>query len=99
MKERTVYISPEAEADLLAIYAWIADAGAPDTALGYIERIEQYCNKLNLASERGQRRDDLGKGLRVVGFERSATIAFYVTDAEVHILRVFYGGQDWEQLL
>jgi len=40
-----------------------------------------------------------GRGLRVVGFERRVTIAFEVDDERVTILRIFYGGVDWERAL
>jgi toxin ParE1/3/4 len=65
-------------------------------ALAYIERIETYCLGFDLAAERGHLRDDIRPGLRIVGFERRVTIAFSVDDARVTILRVFYGGRDWE---
>jgi toxin ParE1/3/4 len=45
---------------------------------------------------RGQARDDLLPGLRTVGFERRATIAFMVTSEAVLIEGVFYGGRDFE---
>ena len=54
-----------------------------------------YCNGFEFAGERGQRRDDLRPGLRVVGFERRIAIAFVVSDSEVTILRLYYGGQNW----
>jgi plasmid stabilization system protein ParE len=41
-------------------------------------------------------RDDIRPGLRVVGFERRATIAFRVEDDRVTILRIFHGGRDWQ---
>jgi toxin ParE1/3/4 len=43
---------------------------------------------------RGARRDDLKKGLRVLGFERRVAIAFRVTDSQVIVARVLYGGRD-----
>jgi len=49
---------------------------------------------LDVASERGSLRDDIRPYLRVIGFERSASIAFMVADTCVVILRVFYGGQN-----
>ena len=49
--------------------------------------------------ERGTRRDDIRPGLRVIGFERRATIVFQVLEDEVIIVRVFYGGQDYEAAL
>ena len=99
MKERKVVLSPEARTDLLALYDWIAAAAHPDTALAYIERIEAFCQRLSGASERGHRRDDLRPGLRIVGFERRVTVAFTVEDTRVVILRLFYGGRDWEGLI
>jgi hypothetical protein len=40
-----------------------------------------------------------GPGLRTIGFERRATIAFQVMQDEVVILRIFYGGEDYERAL
>lgn len=96
MKERVVRFSPEARDDLLALYDWIAAAAHPDTALSYVERIEVYCRGFDVASERGHRRDDIRPGLRIIGFERRVTIAFTVEKTRVVILRVFYGGRNWE---
>ena len=99
MKERAVIISPEAKADLLALYDWIAAAARPVTALGYIERIEAFCQGMRIASERGTRRDDIRPNLRIVTFERRVTVAFTVDDVSVVILRLFYGGRNWEELI
>jgi toxin ParE1/3/4 len=41
-------------------------------------------------------RGDLLPGLRTIGFERRATIAFTVTADAVLVEGVFYGGQDFE---
>ena len=99
MKELPVIISPEARADLFALYDWIADAAAPSVALGYVERIERFCERLAVASKRGHRRDDIRPGLRIVGFERRVTVAFTVEAERVVILRLFYGGRNWEELI
>lgn len=99
MRERKVVFSVEAEAELLEIYDWIADAASPDVAFGYVTRIEAFCQRLAMASERGQARDDIRPGLRIIGFERRVTIAFKVEPERVVILRLFYGGRDWEALL
>jgi len=72
-----------------------ANAGF-QTALAYIERIETYCLGFDIVSKRGHRRDDISPGLRIVGFERRVTIALAVYDDRVLILRLFYGGQNWE---
>ena len=65
-----------------------------ERAIGYIDRIEEYCRGLALFPERGARRDDLRSGLRVVGFERRALIAFHVSADAVTILRILHGGRD-----
>ena len=96
MKERTVILSPEARADLIALYDWIAVAAHPVTALGYIERIEAFLQGLRIAPERGTRRDDVRPGLRITGFERRATVAFTVGTSVV-ILRIFHAGRNWEE--
>ncbi|WP_316016083.1 type II toxin-antitoxin system RelE/ParE family toxin [Roseobacter sp. HKCCA0434] len=98
MKERTVEFAPEAVDDLVQLYDWIATAASPETAIGYIDRIEAHCRRMGLASERGHRRDDIRPGLRIVGFERRVTIAFTVSETRVTILRLFYGGRNWEAL-
>ena len=99
MRPREVTFAPEARDDLVRLYEWIADAAGPRIALSYVERIETYCLGFELASERGHRRDDIRPGLRIVGFEARVTIAFTVDDTRVTILRVFYGGRNWEQTL
>ncbi len=47
----------------------------------------------------GVARDDLRPGLRICGFRRRVTIAFVVTEENVEILGIFYGGRDYETLL
>lgn len=54
---------------------------------------------MDIASERGTRRDDIRPGLRTIGFERRVVIAFHVSARRVEILRFFYGGRNWTDLL
>ena len=96
MKRRSIFIDPIAQSDLLNIFDFIAEAAGPERATAYVERIMAFCMSFDLASERGQKRDDVRPGLRVTGFERRITIAFEVTRTEVRFLRFFYGGADWE---
>lgn len=99
MKRRDVVFSPEAQDDLFALYEWISIKAGSGIALGYIGRIETHCNTFDFASERGTARDDIRPGLRIVGFEHRLTIAFIVSDTTVTVLRLFYGGQNWEDTL
>jgi toxin ParE1/3/4 len=96
VKKRRVVFSPEAEADLEAIYDFFAEAAAPSVAISFVEKLETYCVGMALASERGHRRDDVRRGLRIVGFERRVTIALTVSAEAVNLLRIFYAGWDWE---
>ena len=89
-------MSPEALSDLIDLYDYIAWRDGAERAIGYIDRIEDCCRNLSICPERGSRRDDLRRGLRILGFERRAVIAFLVTADTVTILRILYGGRDPE---
>ncbi len=99
MKRYEVSFRPLAEADLLALYGYIAVEAGHEAAGAYIDRIEKACMALEAFPKRGTRRDDIRSGLRTIGFERRATIAFQVSGKEVVIVRIFYGGQDYERAL
>jgi toxin ParE1/3/4 len=96
MRRRKVIQSKTANRDIIAIYFRIAEMAGHSIAERYVDRIEKYLANFDLASERGTLRDDLMPGLRIIGFERRVIIAFTVNDTQVSILRVFYGGKDWE---
>jgi plasmid stabilization system protein ParE len=46
---------------------------------------------------RGTLRDDIRPGLRLIGFERRALIAFRIKRRSVAILRILYGGRSVER--
>src|SRR6266851_5845686 len=83
MKKREVSFRPIAEADLFALYRYIANEAGHAVASAYIDRIELACMALETFPERGTRRDDIRPGLRTMGFERRATIVFQVKKGEV----------------
>ncbi len=91
-----IEFSPEALGDLIDLYDYIAMRDGAERAIGYVDRIETCCRSLSVFPERGIRRDDLRPGLRILGFERRAVIAFLVTTDTVTILRILYGGRDLE---
>jgi toxin ParE1/3/4 len=95
LKRRIVTFTPEARSDLIDLADWIAERAGVDVALNYVERLEAYCADFEIASARGQRRDDIRPGLRVVGFERRVAIAFTVSATKVTVLRLYYGGRNW----
>src|SRR5580704_9229934 len=74
-----VVFRPAAQRDLDALYRYIRDkGGGAVVAIGFIRRIREHCLGFANFPERGARRDDIRRGLRLVGFERKVTIAFSV---------------------
>jgi plasmid stabilization system protein ParE len=67
--------------------------------MAYIERLEAFCLGIAIAPERGHRRDDIRRGLRIAGFERRITIVFTMRKTQVIILRLFGRGRNWEDVL
>jgi toxin ParE1/3/4 len=92
---RVVY-APEAEAQLLDLYFYIAAASSPEIAANYTDAIVEKCESLKTFQARGAQRDDIRPGLRVFGFRKRVSIAFEITEEEVTVLGVFYGGQNIE---
>ncbi|MBI1777907.1 MAG: type II toxin-antitoxin system RelE/ParE family toxin [Proteobacteria bacterium] len=98
-KRLKVGFRPQAESDLFGLYEYIANEAGLAVAGAYIERIEKACLALEIFPLRGTARDDIRPGLRTMGFERRATIVFRVSTEDVTIVRIFYGGQDFERAL
>ena len=98
MKAYSVIISDAAEADLRAIYDYIAARAGREIAFRFVERIEHYCLGFADAPERETQRDDLRPGLRTVGFRRRATILFEVRHRERQVVvhGIYYGGRSFE---
>jgi len=94
-----VIFSPEADAQLVALYRRISGKTAPTVADRFTGAIVDFCEKLEAFPQRGTRRDDLRPGLRTIGFRRRVTIAFAVEADTVMIIGIFYGGQDFEAAL
>lgn len=94
MKRYVVRLMPEAEADLFNIYRYILEASASKAvALGYLDRVNSFLSSFQTFPERGSLRSEIREGLRIIGFERSASIAFLVEADSVIILRIGYRGQ------
>jgi len=95
---RAVVFRPRAISDLEAIHDDIEQEN-PAKALRFLARIGAFCMGLGDFPERGTERSEVGAGLRIVGFERRATIVFSVSADEIEIARVLYGGRDFERIL
>jgi plasmid stabilization system protein ParE len=99
MTRRKVFLAPRAEADLDGIASWIAEQGAPITALEYVGRIRRFLAGLGEFPERGQDYGGVRNGLRVLSFERRVVISIVVRDSHVEVERVFSSGQNWRRTL
>ena len=97
MAHKLIY-RPQAEEDLEAIYRFIAQ-DSPTRAFDFIERIQQRCELLCDSPEQGRARPDLRPNLRVIPYGRSVVIAYQVTGDTIEVLRIFYGGQDYETIM
>jgi toxin ParE1/3/4 len=89
---------PHAAEDLEAIYRIIAQ-DKPTSAFGFIEKIQRRCDLLRFSPEQGRARPELRAGLRVIPYGRSVVIAYQIVEDTIEILRIFYGGQDYETIM
>lgn len=79
---------------MIALYRYLSQRFSDDAAVQFIRRIETACLSLASAPRRGHAVSEADSTLRVMGFERRASILFRVGEDDVDILRVLYGGQD-----
>lgn len=97
MQRAPVRFSEEAVVDLEDIFFLLLQNGASiDVGLHYVERLRQRCQRIGDVPEGYPLRPMLGAGIRILPFERSATIAYRLVDHSVEVVRVFYGGQDYD---
>lgn len=96
---RRVVFAPEAEQQLLDLYRYIAAAASPETAARYTEALISHCEKLVTLPERGTRRDEIRRGLRITHYRKRTSIAFTVRPDRIEILGVFHAGRDYTKLL
>jgi toxin ParE1/3/4 len=92
---RRLIFRPRAEADLESIRAFIV-ADSPRAAIRFLGSIEKRCRSLLDFPGQGRARNDLFKGLRVLSFGRSVVIGYLTSEETVEVLRVWYGGQNYE---
>lgn len=98
MRYRVVF-APEAVAQVEGLSRFIALAAGPAVASRYTNAIVTYCEGLQTFPLRGTRRDDIRPGLRITNYKKRAVIAFTVEADRVSIIGVYYGGQNYEQVL
>lgn len=81
----------------MALYLRIAAEAGRERAGAYIGRIESACMSLATFPERGTVRAHIHPGLRIIGFERSASIGFVVHNGFVDTLRILPKGMDFPE--
>jgi plasmid stabilization system protein ParE len=94
--------APIAEADVEAIYEWIAHRdGRRQTAKKIVREIRQKCDEyagiFASGSVIGTARPDLGESHRVVAHKRWV-IMFRPIEGSIEVLRVLDGSRDYTQL-
>jgi len=85
--------TPQAAHDIDQIEAHIAFKESPHVADEYIERLYFRCARIALAPHQGQLQRNRRPGLRITGFERRVSIAFYLRQETVVIVSIAYGGR------
>lgn len=100
MKELPVVFSDPARQDLEAILSYLFEqSGNIRTALAYVRRIEDRCDRIGHVPRGGTARDAVIKGLRFVNFEGRAIITYVIENDAVLITNIFYGGRDYAALI
>ena len=85
----TVVFTPEAEAQLVDLYVYIAAEASPEIGARFTDGIVTYCESLSTFPARGTRRDDIRPGLRITSYRKRVAIAFHVSEDRVNMSRDF----------
>ncbi len=97
MRLLAVTLTETAIADLDQIADYIEEqAGSPQLAMRYVERIRERCLRIGNAPHGGRKRDDLMAGMRTTPFERSALICYLIENDIVVVTNIFHRGRDVE---
>jgi toxin ParE1/3/4 len=88
-----VRFTKEAVRDLQNLYDWVQARAGPVVARNYVARLIEAAQKLSTFPHRGTVHEELGKGVRTIGFERRVSIVFVVQETEVDVLRLLYAGR------
>ncbi|MDV4159328.1 type II toxin-antitoxin system RelE/ParE family toxin [Rhizobium brockwellii] len=89
-----VHVHELAQAELDLIYETIRDEAGISTARSYVGGLYDLIEGLVTFPARGTVRPGPMPGLRIIGYRRTASIAFIVEGDQVTILGVFRRGQN-----
>lgn len=96
---RRLVVTPEAKAQLNALYEYLAREASLDIATRYIDTVTARIAGLKDFPNRGTSRGDIRPGLRTIPFRRRLTIAYAVTPQEIRIIGIARAGQDLKVVL
>ena len=100
MKRFEVVYRPEAIADIDNVFLYILEASRnASVAAAFTDRVFERCERIGDAPRGGVAREDLGLGIRMVPFEKSAVILYRVEEETVVVVNIFYGGRDYEAIM
>ncbi|WP_105437416.1 type II toxin-antitoxin system RelE/ParE family toxin [Neorhizobium sp. T25_13] len=100
MEHLPVTYRPEALRDIDSIFLYVLDISQSlATAQSFTDRIFEHCERIGDVPRGGISRGDLGEGVRLVPFERSAVILYRLNGDTVEVLNIFYRGRDYEAIL
>ena len=87
-----------AMADLSVVFDYVEDRAGPAIATNFVNKLYDFCRRLEHTPERGTKRDEVRAGLRSIGYRRHATILFEVDHRRhrVIIVGIYYGGRNYE---
>lgn len=89
-------ITPQAEADLVEVWHYVANGGA-ERADAFIDKVFKQCQRLAQFPGMGRARDSLAPNLR--SFPVKPFVIFYrPMDDTVEIIRVLFGARDMESI-
>lgn len=89
----------KAEAELDKLYEDIALQAGLEIAGDYVGGLIDFIESLTTFPQRGTVREGKIPGLRIIGYRRSVSVAFFVKQNNVTILGVFHRGQNITQEL
>ena len=89
-----VRLGHAAERDIDELIDYLVPRAGEAVTRAYLGRLQAFLKKFETFPMRGTVRSDTRDGLRVIGFERSLTIAFVVEAETVHILRILTRGRE-----
>lgn len=94
---RRAILSPDAEADLIEIWLYIAERGSPRAADRFHDQLVARCERLALAPGVGRPRLEFGLSVRAYTF-KTYVIVYRPSEQGVDIPRILHGARDVDRM-